>query len=373
MAQQQITWRLFRTSGAAWEAMYEDCRRARRSIDFEQYIMADDEVGRRFVNLFRRKARQGVRVRVLLDMFGSLGLYRSLRLPAGDNADGHEPAVRFYNPVRPWRIARAFSWSRRDHRKIVVIDSEVGYTGGVCFEARMHAWRDTTVRVHGPVAREMGCAFDRLWRGEEGRRAGPDGGGGGGGGPDGGGPDGGDSFRFVTNAPHPHRNHVYRELLGRLRAAKAYAYLTTPYFVPNPALFRAMLRAARRGVDVRLLLPENNDVPLIMRVSESYYGRLLRAGARLFLFQGEVLHTKAAVIDDGWATLGSTNLDYLSFFGNHEANLVATEPRFVADMRRDFLADLAGACEVTPEEWYRSWHPGAAVIGRAGRLVRALL
>lgn len=363
---QRTTWRLFRTPGAAWEAMYEDCRRARRSIDFEQYIMADDEVGRRFVTLFRRKARQGVRVRVLLDMFGSLGLYRSLRLPAGDSADDDEPAVRFYNPVRPWRIARAFSWSRRDHRKIVVVDSEVGYTGGVCFDARMHSWRDTTVRVHGPVAREMACAFDRLWRGEEGSRARPDGG-------DDDGSTGDDPFRFVTNAPHPHRNHVYRELLGRLRAAKTCACLTTPYFVPNRAFFRAMLRAARRGVDVRLLLPENNDVPLIMRVSESYYGRLLRAGVRLFLFQGEVLHTKAAVIDDRWATLGSTNLDYLSFFGNHEANLIATEPRFVADMKRDFLADLEGAREVTPEEWRRSWHPGAAVIGRAGRLVRALL
>jgi cardiolipin synthase A/B len=247
------------------------------------------------------------------------------------------------------------------NRKLMVIDSEIGYTGGAGLAAWMRPWRDTTVRVQGPVACAMERALDQLWRGAEGRPGEPDllp-------------PERPDApFRVVTNTPHPHRNHLYKELRDGLRGATTYAYLATPYFMPNPAFFRAMLRAARRGVDVRLLLPGENDVALMAKVGESYYGRALKAGVRIFLYQGEILHTKAAVIDDRWATVGSANLDYLSFFGNHEANLVATEPAFVADMKRDFLADLETSREGGREEWRRGGHPTATLIGRGLRLAR---
>jgi cardiolipin synthase A/B len=358
----ETSWQIFRTPGAAWDAMIEDCRRARRSIDFEQYIVEDDAVGRRFLELFRERARRGVRVRALCDMVGSLGLYGALW---GDHLDSDGPAIRFYNPVSPWRINRVFSWSRRDHRKLLVVDSEVGHVGGVCVAERMRGWRDTQVRVRGPVVAGMARAFDELWRSLDGRRSGP---------ATAAAPaDGSAPFRLVTNGPHPHRNLLYRELLGRVRGARAYIFLTTPYFLPNPAFFRALRRAAGRGVEVGLLLPEHNDVTLVKEVSESYFPGALGSGIRIFLYGSTVLHAKSAVIDDAWATVGSANLDYLSFFGNHEANLVATEPAFVAALKRDFLADLEGAREVEPSEWRRGWHPVATLIGRAGRLVRALL
>jgi cardiolipin synthase len=177
----------------------------------------------------------------------------------------------------------------------------------------------------------------------------------------------------VTNAPHPHRSALYRLLVERVRAARAYIFLTTPYFIPSPAFFHALRQAARREVEVGLLLPEHNDVALIKRVSESYFSGALDSGIRIFLYRRGILHAKAAVIDDTWATVGSANLDYLSFFGNHEANLIATDTGFVLTMKRDFLADLEGAREVALPEWRRSRRPAVSVFGRAGRLVRGLL
>jgi cardiolipin synthase A/B len=351
-------WHFQLTPGQAWDRMYEACADARTSIAFEQYILSDDVCGRRFADVLMERARRGVRVRVLCDMLGSLSFYNGA-LPDRMRAAGCD--VRFYNPLSPWRMNHMPSWSRRDHRKIAVIDDRTAFVGGVCIDETMREWRDTHVGIEGPVVVEVRDAFDRLWDhvGGLGRR-----------------PVrrsiGLDDMAFLTNEPHIHRNPIYRQFLVAIARARHYIYLTTPYYVPDHRFFRHLRRARRRGVDVRLLMPETSDHYLVHLASRSYWGPALKAGIRVFAYRPTIIHSKTIVIDDRWSTVGSSNLDYLSFFGNQEGNLIATMPDFALDLKQQFLDDLEDAREVTLEEW-KNRPFIEKVVGLIARPVKTLL
>lgn len=330
-------WEFYLNPTEAWGAMYEDCDSATESIDCEQYSFISDAVGREFLKLFLKKAAEGVAVRVLCDMVGSFALYDAMD-PERLKEAGVE--LRFYNPIAPWRLDSFTSWFFRDHRKLLVVDKKIAHTGGVGMNEVMRNWRDTSVRLTLPVVSEMVQSFNRMWEIAEKKkflrfkkpaeiR----------------------NFSFSTNAPHRHQRFLYERLLSAAQTATHHVYLTTPYFIPNRALLRALRSAARRGIDVRLLVNKTSDHALVDRASESYFSSCLRAGIKLYQYQKSILHAKTAVIDARLAFVGSGNLDNLSLLFNNEADICSSDALFVRDVKQQFVNDLNFSRTIYWADW----------------------
>jgi cardiolipin synthase len=159
------------------------------------------------------------------------------------------------------------------------------------------------------------------------------------------------SWSVLPNGIRPSHRFIARFFLDGIRHAQKSIYVSTPYFAPNHQLFRALRLAALRGIDVRLLLPQRSDSRFAERVAESYYSGALRAGIRIFLYEPSFLHSKTIVIDDDWASVGSSNFDYLSMSFNYELNVLSYSSRFALEIKNHFFEDLQSAAEVMPEEW----------------------
>ena len=333
------SWKFTTRAEDAWESMLADCSRAERSIDIEQFVFQDDDIGKRFIKVLLQKARAGLRVRLLLDAARSFPFSNSLR-PAELKRAGAE--IRFFNSINPWRVKYVKWWPFRDHRKLLVIDSTVGHTGGVGINARFQGWRDTNVRIEGPVVNEMADAFKRMWesaalhRFKRFARPMVD----------------ADGFQFMTNAPHVHQRFVYYALVNAIRKAKKTVYLTTPYFIPDLKFFRSIRRASGRGVDVRILLPNQSDHPFIIDVaSSSYFSFAMKKGVRFFKYRDGIIHAKTAIIDEAWSTVGSMNLDSQGLFWCYEGNIVSTNTEFARDLTQHFFVDLESSNEIQHDEW----------------------
>ncbi|MEK7507587.1 MAG: phospholipase D-like domain-containing protein [Patescibacteria group bacterium] len=331
-------WKFYLSPKEAWRVMLEDCAAASRTIDIESYIFSVDDAGMRFADIFMKKAKEGVRVRVLCDMVGSYGFFNS---PTAKSLAGNGVEIRFFNPISPWRVNKFFSWFRRDHRKILVVDSKVGYTGGVNIAARMADWRDTHVRFEGAMVLNIQSSFERMWamtrrkrfiRHRDQNNSSPD-------------------FLFLTSSPRLRQRFIYRNMIKVLRNAKRYIYISTPYFVPTLRLFQTLITAAKRGVDVRILLPEKSDVRTVDIASGSYFTLALKSGVKIYQYQNSVFHVKTCVVDEEWATVGSANLDNVSLFFNYEANFVSREKSFVEELRAHFVKDLESSRELQYTEW----------------------
>jgi cardiolipin synthase len=335
---EETSWKFYLTASEAWEAMLEDCAKAQVCIDFEQYILSNDEIGKKFFEVFLAKVKAGVKVRLLCDSAGSHGFHNSGSAKALIKAG---VMINFFNPISPWRLKNFTSLFFRDHKKILIIDSKIGYTGGVGIEKVMANWRDTHIRIVGPIVHEMQYVFNRMWKIVEygiflkfrfpysfpG------------------------AFRFFTVSPHFRQRFFYRRLINKIKSAKNFIYLTTPYFVPNQRFFISLTRAARRGVDIRLIVPKNSDHPFVDAASRSYFGLALKAGIKIYLYKDNVMHAKTAVIDDNWASVGSANLDNMSMLLNYEANLVSEDHKFIGELKDHFINDLMFASELSLEDW----------------------
>ena len=333
-------WKLYSHTHEAWEAMFADCENAKETIDCEMYIFEVAGIGKRFVDLFIKKSLEGVKVRLLLDMVGSYSFYIS-DLPEELHRAGVE--VRFFNPISPWRITNFTSNFFRTHKKLLVIDRKIVHTGGVNISEEMRHWRDSNVRLHGELAEEADHIFARMWRiVEVGKFL----------------PFQKHSvyvknFSFRTNAPHLRQRFIYNELIDVIRNAKKYVYLTTAYFVPDIRLLRVLRLAARRGVDVRILLPLASDFKSVDLAAQSYFTLLLKAGVKIYRYPHPILHAKTAVVDRAWASVGSFNLDSYSFLFDYELNVVSNSEEFAFELQEAFLKDLEHAHEVKAPEWYK--------------------
>jgi cardiolipin synthase len=260
------------------------------------------------------------------------------------------------HPLQPW-IERARRWRpwRRDHRKILVVDGRIGFIGGIniddVYDAAHHeCWRDTHLRLEGPVVGELQKLFLAQWDEQSGERL-----------PDCGffprlGPVGDDVVGVIGTSPGDTGAAFHEVLLRALDAAERRVGITQAYFAPPPDLCAALCRAAARGVDVRLVLPKDSDAPAVVWAGRSHYAELLAAGVRLFERRGVILHAKTVVIDGVWSVVGSANFDYRSVRYNDEANAVVLGRRFGGEMEAMFGRDLDRSDEVTSSDWrQRSW------------------
>jgi cardiolipin synthase len=333
--------------------MLEEIARAEHEILVEMYIFADDATGRRFAEALAARARAGTEVRILYDAIGSLETSTSF----WDELREAGCHVLEHNPVAFWRRRfRLDVLNRRDHRKILVVDRRVAFTGGMNFADPWaptneggQGWRDDAVRVEGPAAEAMREVFVRSWlhaahigpaslpppRCEVA-------------------PPVGDAQVFVlANHGLGVARAIRGEYLRRILRARRSIFITNSYFLPDAAIRRSLARRARGGVDVRVIVPGVSDVPAVRHASRALYESMMRDGVRIFERQGPVLHAKSAVVDGVWSTVGSYNLDYRSYRLNLEVVVGIEDARFGAVMERAFEDDLAESLEVDLQTFRR--------------------
>jgi len=348
-------------------ALFEAVGAARESVLIELYLMESGTLATHMIDAMEAAVARGVRVYLLLDGFGSMGL------SSGDTQRLIDAGVwlRRFNPLGWHSLARNVS---RDHRKLVVVDRRVAFTGGFgAVDEFLEAWFEVAVRVEGPVVGDWISLFERVWdspltRGA--RDALPLTPGGGAGDRERPEPAAGaerDDGSALVQGQRPMRGRViwgrgYRfqairhSLQQRVSGAEQRLWLCTPYFVPTLALRWRLQRAARRGIDVRLLLPgRDHDHPGIRYAGQRFYGRLLAAGVRIYEFQPSFIHAKFVLADD-WVSLGSCNFDHWSLQWNLEANQEVEDAAFAAEVRELFERNFALSAEITHRHWLaRPW------------------
>jgi cardiolipin synthase len=372
-------------------AQLAEIRKARHHVHLITYIMTDGVLANDYLDALVERRKHGVIVRLMFDSVGGRTVgkeYLAQLAKAGIE-------VREYGAVNPVKSkGKDWSLTRRHHRKILVVDGKVAFTGGINISdeyressasagkgsgdkkagtkgADAGGWRDTHVRVVGPAVAQFQKLFFESWEQGKGGRIAP-----------------GDEYwpklrregnelvRAVTQqgndlhqiALQPveeltqteqeksREQAIYASYLVAIRNARQRIWITQAYFIPNDEFINALGDAARRGVDVRLLVPSTSDIEMMVHASRFHYQPVLESGARIWEFTGPMLHSKTAVVDGVWATVGSSNLDYRSFIHNDEANAIIIGHEFGAKMEAMYRDDLAKAREITRKAWeQRSW------------------
>ncbi|MDD9205328.1 phospholipase D-like domain-containing protein, partial [Georgenia sp. 10Sc9-8] len=336
------------------EALFRDMlaaiRSAERTVYFETFIWKDDEWGQVIKDALVDAARRGVQVHVVYDGFANVVVPRSFfRFP--ELATLH--VFRF--PVfRPGLLTLNPRRTGREHRKLLVVDGMTGFMGGFNVgSVYQSTWRDTHVRLQGPEAWELEKACTAFWNDHRGRQdpTAP-----------------ADAakvweprIRAAQNAPDRLQFPVRDLYMDAIDRARSHIYLTQGYFIPDRVILDSILAAARRGTEVRILLPESSNHVVADWIARSYWSDLLGAGVRLFLFRGAMVHAKTATADGRWTTVGTANIDRMSLMGNFEINLVLLDDELAATMEDLFELDMTNARELTLEEW-----DGRGRLARAG-------
>ncbi len=337
-----------RDGGETYAAMLEAIGGARTSVHLETYILADDATGDRFADALIERARAGVAVRLMYDGFGSW----SLGSAYVDRLTEAGVKVIEYHPLAPWRDRfSAQALTRRDHRKILVIDGEIGFTGGLNIADDYapiadggRGWRDAHVLVRGPVVDDLSRLFRAVWTGAGGdffHLAGRQGAAG----------EQGGVLAAVISSGIAERLQFMRAYLHAIRSADQQIDIMNAYFIPGIIVRRALKQAVERGVKVRLIVPGNSDVKAVQYASTYLYGRLLRSGVRIFEWPREMMHAKTAVIDGVWTTIGSYNFDNQSLVANLEVALVVIDRPIAEEMTAHFESDLTRCIEIDGEQW----------------------
>ena len=325
--------------GAAhFDAWLSLIRGAQRRVLLENYIVRDDEVGRTFRDALIERARAGVLVAVVVDWLGCFGQSRGAFWAPLRAAGGR---VRVFN--RP-RLGEPFGWISRDHRKLLVVDGLCGSVSGVCISSKwlgdagrnVPPWRDTGLLLRGPAVAELEIAFAQSWS-ATGAPLDPF-------------PPAPDQHAGTVAlrviATQPASGSVYRldQLIASM--ARKSLWLCDAYFVGITPYVQALVAAAHDGVDVRMLVPGSSDIPAVARMSRTGYRPLLKAGIRVFEWNGSMLHSKTAVADGQWARVGSSNLNIASWLGNCEVDIAIEDAAFAGALAAQYELDLQNATEI---------------------------
>lgn len=362
-------------------AQLDAIRTARHHVHLITYIMTDDKLATEYLKALVERRKHGVTVRFMFDSVGGRTVseeFRGKLAKAGID-------VREFGPMNPMKKEDS-SLTRRHHRKILVVDGKVAFTGGINISdeyrssssgsgSRSGGWRDTHVRIEGPGVAQFQAMFFESWAlaGDPIKRN----------------AQGNDKYYFpkleregddlvrgvtqngndlqdialkpVTDLAETEREQaaaqaIYGSYLGAMDNARKSIWITQAYFIPNDEFIEVITRAARRGVDVRVLVPSTSDIQMMVDASRFHYQPLLEAGARIYEYSGPMLHAKTAVVDGVWATVGSSNLDYRSFIHNDEANAIIVGAAFGEKMEKMFNDDIGNAREITRKAWEdRPW------------------
>jgi cardiolipin synthase A/B len=337
---------LLQNGDAFYPAMLKAIRAAEDSVNFEVYIFEPDEIGRQFIDAFKQRARAGVEVRLLLDGFGAMKLKKRYR------DELREAGVKV-SRFRPPSLRNLVRFYRRSHRRAIVIDGKIGFTGGAAVSKKWkgnvsnrHEWRDSMTQVTGPMVAGIQSAFATNWvycTGEV--IAGP---------------------RFfpvldgspglcglsVISSPSDALQPIRLLFWFSFINARRRLWICNSYFIPDQRLRDAVVQRARAGVDVRVLVPGNHtDAVPVQAAGRSYYEELLSAGVRIFEYQPAMMHAKTAVIDGTWSIVGSANLDERSMELNEENVLGIGDADFARSVEQGVLEDLGRSREIQLEQW----------------------
>jgi len=348
---------LLRDGPATYRAMYQAIHEAKDHINLETYIFRDDEIGRQLADLLIERQRSGVQVNVIYDSVGSILTPRALF----ETMQQAGIKVLEFNPVNPTETRKRYILEHRDHRKILIVDGLIAFTGGINYDSvysggsfsspkRVRGpdktpWRDTHVRIEGPAAAEFQRLFLETWRKQKGQPL--------------------PARRYFP--PLSDRNHqivraigstpdsgvsvLHATLISAINHAERTVHITNAYFVPDKKLLKALKAAARRGVDVDIILPSQSDFWAPLYAGRSYYADLLEGGVHIYERSEALLHAKTTVIDGVWSTVGSTNLDPRSLLINDEADAVILGTDFGGQMEAMFRDDIARSKEIRRDEW----------------------
>jgi len=354
---------LLQDGAATYKAMFAAIRKARHHVNVETYIIEDDEVGREFTDLLIATRKRGVRVTMIYDSVGSIYTPKEFFDRLRDNGI---PVVEF-NPVNPLSADKDWSLNNRDHRKLLIVDGRIAFLGGINFSSVYSGgsapsgkkiarkkqengkfvppWRDTHVQIEGPVVAEFQKLFMQTWEKQGGEVL----------------PDaayfpkpevqGKEIVRAVGSASDESYSQIYVTLVSAINSAESLVHITNAYFVPDEQLLDALTDAAKRGVDVRLLLPSHTDFWAVFHAGRRHYTELLKAGVKIYERQGPLLHSKTAAIDGVWSCIGSTNLDWRSFLHNNEIDAVILGEEFAAQMQAMFDKDLEKSRAINLKTW----------------------
>jgi cardiolipin synthase len=349
---------LLQDGPATYQAMFAAIRKAKDHINLETYIFDDDDIGRQFADLLLERQAAGVQVNLIYDSVGCLYTPKEFfeRLKTGGIQ------ILEFNPVNPL-VGSKKEWllNNRDHRKLLVVDGRIAFIGGINISesyssgpstrsarkkgVHTEGWRDTHLQIEGPVIAEFQKLFMDTWTKQKGQ------------------PlarknyfpklskQGDEIVRAIGSASADPHSLIYLTLLSAIGNAEQRIYLTNAYFVPDPQLVKSLTEAARRGVDVRLVLPSHTDSWTVFHAGRSHYTKLLRAGVKIHERRGAVMHSKTASIDGVWSTVGSTNLDWRSFLHNDEINATILGRDFARQMDAMFARDLAESDAVDLDRW----------------------
>jgi len=326
-----------------YDALEAAIEQATDHIHMLYYIFEQDGTGAHFRDLLIRKVKQGVTVRLLTDGVGSFGA--SMFMIPLTQVGG-----KFAEFLPVGQLSRRWHPNLRNHRKIVVVDGKVGFTGGVNIgdeytgrKRRVGPWRDSHIQIRGPAVNHLQEVFAEDWffaTGEDliDERWFPEQE-----------PLGDLMVQIIASGPDTDTQPLHRIFFTAITSAQSRVYLTTPYFVPDQAVLVALETASLRGVDVRLLLPHRSDMRLVLHAGRSYYQELTDSGVEVHEYLPGVLHAKTMVVDDRWATVGSANMDIRSFKLNFEVNAVIYGPEFAGQLAQQFEQDLTRSREITAE------------------------
>ena len=329
-------------------ALVAAIRSAHVTVNYAQYFFEDGPPAEDVVDALADRCRAGIPVKILLDAVGTMKMPGELRQKL---EDAH-CRVKYFRPLGKLSLVRA---THRNHRRVLVVDGRVGFTGGSGVSKKWMGngrvpdhWRDTDVRVEGPVVDYLQGAFVENWMeatgevlvgpeyfaawkpGTAGARA-----------------------QVVKSSPSGGGDAMYRLFLLALASARRSILLSNPYFLPDDAMREAMERAAQHGVSVKILVPGVVDHELVRQASRAGFGRMLRAGIQVYEYRDALLHAKTMVVDGTWATVGSTNFDNRSFALNEEINLAMYDPALARRLEQAFDEDLRHATRVDYETWKR--------------------
>lgn len=362
---------LLKDGPQTYAAMFAAIEAAKHHVNLETFLFDDGEVGQKFSSLLQKRARSGIRVSLIYDSVGTKavpGSFFETMRSAGVHLLEFNPINPAAPRTRPWRI------NNRDHRKLLVVDGTVAFVGGINIsetyssssshggsgssgsssggssggaEPQEEGWRDTHLRIEGPVVAQFQTLYVDTWNRHakdpidqtdffpELR------------------PKGDELVRAVSSTYEDDESAVFSTLVSAIRHSESSVYLTIAYFAPDKQLMDALEDAARRHVDVRLILPSVTDSWAVFHVGRSHYEDLLEAGVRIYERQGAVTHSKTACIDGVWSTIGSTNLDWRSFLHNNEVNAVVLSRELGGAMKKLFAGDLAESKAIEHKQWRR--------------------